>query len=213
MVWKSVRPLAMALVAAAIAGCDSLDDEQVRLQIREEFCRDWPYGCTDSTRVVIEKVRETRHGRQVMFRVVDREDDSGTQSAAYFEQRDDSWRFLLFEDPFKETFNKQAAMYKADSQRFTDALMELKAAQKWFKSIYGHYARGFAELDSVSYQAASPSIQMNTEDGIWKAEVSSELVRCGFDVAKHQLPQCSPRWPATVGTPEGPLSKAFGDKD
>lgn len=214
MVWRhSVRPLAVALVVAALAGCDSFADEQARLQIREEFCRDWPYGCTDSTRVVIEKVRETRNGRQVMFRVVDREDDSGTRSAAYFEEHDDGWRFLLFEDPFKETFNKQAALYKSDGQKFTDALMDLKAAQRWFQSIYGRYARGFEELDSVSYRVPDLPIRMQTEDSTWKAEVSSDRVQCEFDVGKHQLPRCAPRWPATVGTPEGPLSTVFRDKD
>ena len=69
--WKSCAMLVAS--SALLVGCDSFEKDDAALQIQERFCNEWPYGCTDSTRVVVEKVNETRNGRQVEFRVVDRE--------------------------------------------------------------------------------------------------------------------------------------------
>lgn len=194
-----------------LVACDSFEKDDAALQIRERFCGDWPYGCTDSTRVELQKVRKTTHGRQVEFRVIDRRDRTATLSAAYFEPREDEWAFLLFEPPFSERFRVERARVDEDSRRFTNLLMELKSAQRWFVTIYGRHARSLAELDSVSYKPADVPIQMTVAGGSWRAEIVSPYVRCELDASRQQLPSCAGRSAENAGSESGPLATAFGE--
>ncbi len=197
----------------ALAGCDSFEKQEAAVQIRDRFCEGWPYGCTDNTEVEIEKVNKTRNGRQVLFKVRDGEDETARLSAAYFEPRGDSWIFLLFEDPFNDRFQAEAARVGADSRRFTDDLMELKSAQRWFLSIYGRYAGSLAELDSVSYEPAGDPIEMTVGGGSWRGVMASQYVRCEFDSARQQLPSCAGLAAVNAGSETGPLSTAFGEAE
>jgi hypothetical protein len=201
--------------AVVFLACDSFEEEAASQQIRERFCAEWAYACTDSTRVVIEDVRETRHGRQVDFRLVDRRDETEVLSAAYFEQRDEAWDFLLFEDPFRSRLEGQAGQLAADRRRFEDELMELKAAQNWFLSIYGRYAMSQAELDSVGYKPPDFPLSMQVAPGgrSWAAESASRLVRCQLDPGRQQLPSCVTQKADGLGTETGPLSQAFGGEE
>ncbi len=194
-----------------VAGCDSFDKEDAALQIRDRFCEGWPYGCTDSTYVVVEDVNETRNGRQVLFRVHDREDETARLSAAYFEPRGDAFMFLLFEPPFVERFQAEASHVGEDSRTFTDQLMEVKSAQRWFLSIYGRYARSLEELDSVSYKRPHMPIEMTVSSSDWQAVMRSQYVRCEFDSARMQLPSCRGLAALNAGVENGPLSGAFGE--
>jgi hypothetical protein len=194
-----------------LVSCDNFDKENAALEIRERFCDEWPYGCTDSTRVELGEVRKTRSGRQVEFRVIDRQDRTATLSAAYFEPRDDDWAFLLFEPPFSERFRAQASRVSDESRRFTDLLMELKSAQRWFVTIYGRNARSLAELDSVSYKPPDVPIQMTVAGGSWRAEIVSPYVRCELDASRQQLPSCAGRPAENAGSESGPLATAFGE--
>ncbi len=195
-----------------LVACDSFDKDEAALQIRERFCGGWPYGCTDSTRVVIEDIEKTRNGRQVKFRVVDREDRTAELSAAYFEPQDDEWRFLLFENPFDDMFDVEAARFDQDRKRFSESLRELKAAQNWFVSIYSRYARDVQELDSVSYKPTDLPIRMTvaTDAQSWKGELSNRYVSCQLDIPRQQLPTCVGLAATDAGTDSGPLSRAFG---
>ena len=179
-----------------LASCDSFEKDQAAVQIR-----------------VIEKVNKTRNGRQVLFKVRDRADETARLSAAYFEPRGDSWIFLLFEDPFSDRFQAEAARVGQDSRRFTDQLMELKSAQRWFLSIYGRYAGSLAELDSVSYKPPDAPLEMSVSGGDWQGVVTSPYVRCEFDSARHQLPSCTGLTAANAGSEGGPLSTAFGEAE
>jgi hypothetical protein len=204
-------PLALVCGLTMLAACDSFDKDVASLQIREEFCRDWPYGCTETTEVEIEKVNKTRNGRQVEFRVVDREDETARLSAAYFEIQDEEWDFLLFENPFNERFKLEAAQVGEDSRLFADELQKLKRAQNWFLSIYGRYARSIAELDSVSFKPPELPIDMSVSAASWQAELSSQYVRCVLDVSRQQLPDCKGLSAENAGAESGPLSQAFGE--
>jgi hypothetical protein len=194
-----------------LAGCDKFDKEAAALQIRDRFCDGWPYGCTDSTYVVVEDVNETRNGRQVIFRVRDREDETARLSAAYFEQQDDNWQFFTFEPPLRERFQAAASRVGENSRAFTDQLMEVKSAQRWFLSIYGRYARSLAELDSVSYKRPHMPIEMTVSSGSWSAVMRSQYVRCEFDSSRMQLPSCSGLAALNAGVENGPLYQAFGE--
>jgi len=207
--WKSCAMLVAG--SALLVGCDSFEKDDAALQIRERFCNEWPYGCTDSTRVVVEKVNETRNGRQVEFRVVDREDETARLSAAYFEPSDDGWGFLLFENPFNDAFKSEASRFASDSRRFDEVLSELKAAQRWFVTIYGRYAQSFAELDSVSYKRPELPLEMDVDEESWHAEISSSYVQCELEVPRQQLPSCTGLAARNSGTKSGPLSEAFGE--
>ncbi len=206
--WKS-WPL---LFCVAFAACDSFEKEEAALQIRERFCNDWPYGCTDSTHVVVEEVHKTRHGRQVEFRVVDRRDQTPILLAAYFEPADEEWRFLLFENPFSERFEAQARVVGEDSKRLSRELRKLKSAQNWFVSIYGRFARTVQELDSVSYKLPDLPILMVLEDDGegWRAEISSRFVKCELDISVQQLPDCIGLSAGNAGMEPGPLAETFG---
>ncbi len=193
-----------------VAGCDDFDKEMAALQIRERFCEGWPYGCTDSTRVVIEDVDETRNGRQVVFRVVDRRDETAELSAAYFELEDDEWSFFLFENPFNDAFKAEAGRYAEDSRLYSDELMELKAAQRWFLTIYDRYAQGLQELDSVSYKLGDIAPVMTVLDDGWRAQISGRYAECEIEIPSQQLPTCRGVPAQDAGTPDGPLSEAFG---
>ncbi|UCC71299.1 MAG: hypothetical protein JSV86_13005 [Gemmatimonadota bacterium] len=193
-----------------LAGCDSFDKDGAALAIRDRFCEGWPYGCTDSTQVFVEKVNKTRNGRQVLFRVRDRADETARLSAAYFEPRGDGWIFLLFEKPFNDRFQAEAGRVGQHSRAFTDHLMELKSAQRWFLSIYSRYARTLAELDSVSYKPPDLPIEMTLSGGDWRAVMRSQYVRCEFDSGRMQLPSCSGLSALNAGVGDGPLFTAFG---
>jgi hypothetical protein len=208
--FRQFRPLVLCGLII-LAGCDSFDEDAAALQIRDRFCDGWPYGCTDSTHVVVEEVNKTRNGRQVLFRVRDREDETARLSAAYFEPRGEDWMFLLFEPPFVERFQEEASHVGEDSRTFTDQLMEVKSAQRWFLSIYGRYARSLAELDSVSYKRPNLPIEMAVSDSDWSAVMRSQYVRCEFDSSRMQLPDCNGLAALNAGVENGPLSKAFGE--
>lgn len=201
----------VAVVLVIAAGCGGLDKEEAALQIRGRFCDGWPYGCTDSTRVVVEKVTKTNRGRQVEFRVVDREDRTAKLSSAYFESSDDAWQFLFFENPFKDRFEAQAARVAEESRLYSEHLRELKKKQSMYNSIYSRFAASLEELDSVSYEPPDLRIVMNVPDGEgWKAEISSRWVRCEIDVPRQQLPACAGLSAEGAGTKSGPLSEVFG---
>jgi hypothetical protein len=194
------------------AGCSGFDENDAAMQVRERFCGDWPYGCTDSTRVVVEKVHKTNRGRQLEFRVVDRDDETATLASAYFEPEDDVWSFLFFENPFKDRFQEQAARVGEEIRLYSEELRDLKAAQNWFLSIYGRYAGSLEELDSVSYELGEAPIALTVTDGKeWKAEISSRFVKCRFDGPRQQLPTCVGLPAQNAGTESGPLSEIFGE--
>jgi hypothetical protein len=198
-------------VPIVLAGCDSFPKEEAALQIRDRFCEGWPYGCTDSTYVVVEDVNETRNGRQVIFSVRDREDETARLSAAYFEARGDEWLFFTFEPPLRERFQAAASQVGVDSRAFEDQLMEVKSAQRWFLSIYGRYARSLEELDSVSYKRPHMPIEMTVSGSNWSAVMRSQYVRCEFDSSRMQLPSCTGLAALNAGVENGPLSQAFGE--
>jgi hypothetical protein len=193
-----------------LAACDSFDEEDAALQIRQEFCEGWPFGCTDSTFVRIEGVNETPNGRQVEFKVIDGEDETATLVAAYFEENEESWRFLLFEPPFSQAYNLERSRVVEDERLFDEQLMDLKSAQKWFNTIYGRFARSLAELDSVSYKQPSTPIEMTVTGSGWRGEIRSQYTRCMLEIPSQQLPRCEGLPALNTGTPTGPLSTAFG---
>lgn len=201
--------------AAVLTGCDSFEEDRAALEIRERVCKDWPVGCSDSTRVVIEDVNKTNNGRQVVFRLVDRADETPPLSAAYFEPRDEEWGFLLFEDPFQSTFRELSGRVDADSRLLTDALSEVKSAQRWYNSIYRRYAGSLSALDSVSYKGSTVPIEMTVTDdfGRWKAVASTRYVRCEIEGPGGQIPDCVGLTAEHVGTDSGPLSQAFANRD
>jgi hypothetical protein len=197
-----------------LSACNRFDKEDAALQIRDHFCEGWPFGCTENTRVEIGAVRETRHGRQIEFKVMDGEDETATLKAAYFEEKDGVWEFLLFEPPFVEAFALEKSRVVGDQRRFDEELMELKAAQKWFSTIYGRFARSMAELDSVSYKQPAIPIEMTvTGDGSsWRGLVKSQYTQCVLEVPRQQLPTCEGLAALNTGTSSGPLSTAFGEE-
>ncbi|UCF18921.1 MAG: hypothetical protein JSU87_13460 [Gemmatimonadota bacterium] len=203
------RVIALACLLL-VAGCDDFDRDEAALQIRERFCEGWPYGCTDSTRVVIEDVDETRNGRQVVFRVVDRRDETARLSAAYFELEGDDWSFFLFENPFNDAFKAEAGRYAEDSRRYSDALMELKSKQRWFVTIYGRYAQVLQELDSVSYKSSDIPLEMTVIGDGWGGRISGRYAECEIEIPSQQLPTCRGVLARNAGTADGPLSEAFG---
>lgn len=197
-----------------LVGCGGLDEDEASLQIREQLCSEWPYGCTDSTRIDVKKVRKTSEGRRVEFRIVDRQDATPMLSAAYFEpSEDDGWDLLLFESPFRQALDQRVNRFSDDRRLFTDQLMELKAAQKWFISIYGRYATSLEELDSVSYKPPEAPLTMAVEVGgsAWSAQVASSFVSCELDSAG-QLPDCPAQVAEGAGKEDGPLARAFGEE-
>lgn len=205
-----LRPFIVGVLLVA-AGCGGFDKEEAATQIRDRFCGGWPYGCTDSTRVVIEEVDKTNRGRQVEFRVVDGDDRTARLVSAYFELDDEAWQFLFFENPFKDRFEVEAARVAEQSRLFSERLRELKVAQNWYNSIYGHFAESLEELDNVSYEPPDLPIEMSVSDNQhWRAEISSRIVKCELDVSRQQLPACTGLSAANAGTESGPLSEAFG---
>jgi hypothetical protein len=210
--WRILLLLPVCLVL--FNACNRLDEEAAALQIRENFCEGWPFGCTESTVVEIGKVRETRHGRAIEFKVVDGEDETRTLSAAYFELQEDVWTFLLFEPPFSEEYNRQKSRVVDDKRLFEEELSELKKAQRWFATIYGRFARDFAELDSVSYTRPTVAIQMTVSPNAnaWTGEVRSEYTRCVLEIPRQQIASCEGLSALNTGTSSGPLSTAFGEQ-
>lgn len=204
-----ITPILFVACFAVLAACDSFDEKRAALEIRDRLCDEWPYGCTDSTRVVVEEVNKTRNGRQVEFKVVDGDDETPPLLAAYFEPREEEWSLLLFEDPFKTRFRELAGQVDADTKRLRGALSQVNAAQKWFASIYGRYATGLGELDSVSYKRSEVPIEMSTQDGGWRAEASTRYVRCEMAVPGGPLPRCVGLTAQHAGSDSGPLSTAF----
>jgi hypothetical protein len=201
-----------AVTLMVAAGCGGLDKDEAAMQIRDRFCDGWPFGCTDSTRVVIEDVRKTNRGRQVEFRVVDRKDRTASLESAYFESNDGDWRFLFFEDPFKTRFEVEAARISQDGKALSERLRELKVAQNWYNSIYNRFALSLEELDNVSYEPPDLPIVMTVNDGAgWRAEISSRWVKCELDVSRQQLPVCAGLSAEDAGTESGPLSEVFGE--
>lgn len=198
----------------SFAGCGGFDEDAAALQVRQAFCEGWPYGCTENTVVEIGDVRETPHGRQVEFKVVDGDDETATLKAAYLEPEDDKWTFVFFEPPFSKQFAVETSRVDKDHRDLKEQLMDLKAAQKWFTSIYGRFALSLAELDSVSYKPPETPIQMTAPQGGdgWRGELASPYVRCVLEVPSQQLPTCESLATAPdTGTSTGPLSTAFGE--
>ncbi len=207
--WYRVCVASVSLIAVA---CGGFDKEEAATEIRDRFCSGWPYGCTDSTRVVIEEVQKTNRGRQIEFRVVDGKDRTAKLTSAYFETADESWQFLFFENPFKDRFEAEAARVSEESRLFSEHLRELKVAQNWYNSIYGRFAESLQELDKVSYEPSSLGIIMTVPDAQhWQAEISSRVVRCELDISRQQLPVCTGLSAEDVGTESGPLSQVFGE--
>jgi hypothetical protein len=212
--YRSTALLSTALGLVTLAGCSGFDEDNAAIQIRETFCQGWPYGCTENTVVEIGKVRETLHGRQVEFKVVDGDDETATLQSAYFEREDDEWRLLFFEPPFSKQFTREENRAIDDRHKLEKQLMDLKAAQKWFTTIYRRYASNLAELDSVSYHPPGPALKMTVEQGGsgWRGEVESQYTRCVLEVPRQQLPSCEGLSAAQgAGTSSGPLSTAFGE--
>ena len=205
-------PLFLPVCLVLFAACDSFDEEDAALQIRQEFCEGWPFGCTDSTLVEVEKVNKTLNGRQVEFKVVDGADKTATLVAAYFEEKDEEWAFLLFEPPFSQVYNLEKSSVVKDQRLFDEQLMDLKAAQKWFNTIYGRFAGSLAELDSVSYKRPQTPIQMTVTRGGWSGEIKSQYTRCVLEIPRQQLPECEGLPALNAGTSSGPLSTAFGEQ-
>jgi len=198
----------------SLAGCGGLDEDAAALQIRQAFCDGWAYGCTENTVVEIGAVRETPHGRQVEFKVVDGDDETTTLKAAYLELEDDKWTFMFFEPPFSKQFAGETSHIERDNRELKEQLMDLKAAQKWYTSIYGRFALNLAELDSVSYKTPERAIEMTASQGGdgWRGEIASLYVHCVLEVPSQQLPTCENLASApNAGTPAGPLSAAFGE--
>ncbi len=210
--WRALPFVIVSLLLAA--ACGSFDEDTAAVQIRQAFCEDWPYGCTESTMVEVGKVRETRYGRQVEFKVVDGDDETATLKAAYFEEKDGEWTFLLFEPPFSEKFALERSRVVQDQMDFEEQLMDLKAAQRWFTTIYGRFARSLAELDSVSYDPPDTPLQMTVgpEGNSWRGVIKSQYARCVLEVPNQQLPDCEGLAALNTGTPSGPLSTAFGEE-
>ena len=209
--WRT--PLLLPVFLLALSACDRFDKDDAALQIRDNFCEGWPFGCTENTVVELGRVRETRYGRQVEFKVADGEDETRTLTAAYFELEEDAWNFLLFEPPFSEEYNREKSRVVDDQRLFDLELSELKKAQRWFSTIYGRFARDFAELDSVSYKRPSVAIQMTVSDGnSWMGEVRSEYARCVLEIPRQQLPTCEGLAALNTGTSSGPLSTAYGEE-
>ena len=205
------RPVVVGALVVA-AGCGGFDKEEAALQIRERFCDGWPYGCTDSTRVVVEEVQKTNRGRQVEFRVVDGRDRTAKLASAYFESREETWQFLFFENPFKDHFEMEAARVAEEGRLFSGYLRELKVAQNWYNSIYDRFAESLEELNNVSYEPPDVPIVMNVVDAQhWRAEISSRIVKCELDISRQQLPSCTGLSAEAAGTESGPLSAAFGE--
>jgi hypothetical protein len=206
---QSWLPVLCGLIV--LAGCDSFDKDEAALQIRDRFCDGWPYGCSDSTWVDVEKVSKTLNGREVEFRVHDRQDETARLSYAYFEPRGDGWIFLLFDDPFNDLFQAKAGQVGQDTRVFDGHLSYLKRKQLAFRAIYGRYARSLAELDSVSYRMPDVPLEMTVSATNWTGVMASEYVRCEFDASRMQLPSCTGLVAANAGAENGPLSTAFGE--
>ena len=103
---------------------------------------------------------------------------------------------------------------KSDHRELKESLMDLKAAQKWFASIYGRFALSLAELDSVSYKAPEFPLEMiaQQDGGVWRGNVESRYVRCSLEVPTQQLPACEYLAAASDnGTETRPLSTSFGE--
>ena len=207
--WFRVCGAGLFLIAT---GCGGFDKQEAATEIRDRFCGGWPYGCTDSTRAVIEGVQKTNRGRQVEFRVVDGKDRTAKLASAYFETADEGWQFLFFENPFKDRFEAEAARVSEESRLFSEHLRELKGAQNWYNSIYGRFAESMQELDKVSYEPSNLPIVMSVPDAQhWRAEISSRVVRCELDISRQQLPVCTGLSAQDAGTESGPLSQVFGE--
>ncbi len=206
---RAIPRLALLGLPLCLA-CSGFDKESAAAQIRERFCGEWAYGCTNNTRVQIGKVKKTPNGRSVEFRVIDREDATATLSAAYFEEQGDGWRFLLFEDPFLRRFRALVSELAADRNEVSELLMQMRSAQSWHRSIYGSYAAELDQLARVNYKPPEKPIQLAVaEDGTdWTAEAEGRYVRCTVG-AGLLLPGCSVRTAPAAGEPGGPLAKAF----
>jgi len=199
----------------SMTGCGGFDEEAAALQIRQAFCEGWPYGCTIDTVVEIGAVSETPHGKQVEFKVVDGDDRTTTLRAAYLELKNDEWTFMFFEPPFSTQFARETSRVESDRRELKAHLMDVKAAQKWFTSIYGRFALNLSELDSVSYKVPERTLEMTASQGgdSWRGQAASRYVHCVLEVPSQQLPTCENLATApNTGTPAGPLSTAFGEE-
>ena len=204
-------PLLGTLLLAV--GCAGIDEETASAEILEEVCEDWPYGCTENTRVEIEKVRETPNGRSVDFRLVDRQDRSAVLSAAYFEPEDDGWLLLLFENPFLDRFKQLVAEMKRDREEVGDRLMELRSAQNWHQSIYGSYAGDMERLANVNYKPPQAEVRLSVGDGgkTWHAESDGSFVTCEIGT-DDRLPVCRVKKASDAGSEAGPLATRLGER-
>lgn len=193
-------------------GCGGIDEETASAQIRDRICEDWSYGCTENTRIEIEKVRKTPNGRSVDFRLVDREDRSGVLSAAYFEPEDDGWLLLLFEKPFLDRFKQLVAEVNGDREEVGDRLMELRTAQNWHRSIYGKYASELEQLATVNYKPPEAEVRLSVgEDGnTWHAKSDGRFVSCEIS-ADERLPECRVKTAGDAGSERGPLATRLGE--
>jgi hypothetical protein len=213
---RSTAFLLLSIALVSVAGCGGLDEDSATLQIRQAFCEGWPYGCTEDTVVEIGDVSETPHGWQVAFKVVDGDDQTAILKAAYLELEEDEWKFMFFEPPFSKQFAEETSRVERDQRELKEHLMDLKAAQRWFTSIYGRFALNLSELDSVSYKAPERTLEMTASEGgdSWRGQAASRYVHCVLEVPSQQLPTCENLVNApNSGTPSGPLSTAFGEND
>ncbi len=194
------------------AACGGFDKESAAQQIRERFCTDWPYGCTDSTRVEIQKVRKTPNGRSVDFELLDRADESARLSAAYFEPEGDGWLLLLFENPFLGELKERMGLLAEDKREVSERLMELRSAQNWHRTIYGRYAEAFEQLSQVNYVEPEAPIRLSVEPNgtSWGADSDGRYVTCSVG-SELLLPECEVQASPNAGREGGVLASEFGE--
>lgn len=207
----SVRLLPLCALLS-IAGCDGLDDEAAAAQIREQFCREWPHGCSDDLQVVIRDSQRRDTGRVLDFQLVAGEQATGTVSGAYFMKNADGWELVVFEDPFRARLEEHASRITAERSRLVDELLDLKVAQDWHRSIHRRYAPSLAELERVRYRPPDAgSLRMSvTEDGSgWTAEAAGEHVTCSLAAGEY-IADCQVVGAALARGRAGPLTAVFG---
>ncbi len=197
---------------AVLISCSGFDEEAARAEIRERFCDRWPYGCSESTEIVVKRVRKAGAGRLVDFRIVDGSDKTGMLSAAYFGERESGWEFFSFDNPFREVFEHRTNEINADRKHLTDLLIDLRAKQNWHLAIYGRYAASFEELASrVRYTASFDGVKMIVaEDGeSFQTTTTSQYFTCQADDSRH-FPKCQLHVDGDDAGKPRALSKTFG---
>jgi hypothetical protein len=196
----------------AVAACGGFDRPEAAREIRDRFCDEWPYGCSDDLRVVVEEVREAGAGRLVDFRIEDGGYATEPLSGAYFARGEDGWDLVFFEDPFRTELDEGLARFARDRRTQADRLLRIQTAQEWHRSIHGRYATNLEELTRVSYvppEGVSVRVGDPSEPGGWMAEANGRFTRCVMD-GGDALPKCELSGGTTADEGGGPLAATFG---